>query len=300
MTTQRPDDTGEPLDREQLLSSRVSILSKLLDRRLARLVGDTCGLAVAEYRVLAQVLVHPQSTVRAIAARTYVDKAQVSRAVAVLADQGLIERSVAAADRRSPVFAATPAGQQLVREITPMLRQQEDELVAGLDGTELATVLAAMDKFIAQVAPPPEHRAEQTVAQRRQAIRAARAVSAAAPSPRRRRVRCRLSRCSINVDESPLSLTSRRRRGSIESSGGSPMPYYRQVGEVPGKRHTQLRIDGALAYEELIGEEGFSSDSALLYHRLHPLGGHRQHRVEPRRPVAHGQPPAQGAAPAAA
>jgi homogentisate 1,2-dioxygenase len=44
--------------------------------------------------------------------------------------------------------------------------------------------------------------------------------------------------------------------------------YYRQVGEVPTKRHIQLRDeDGRLRYEELMGEEGFSSDSSLLYHR---------------------------------
>ncbi len=46
------------------------------------------------------------------------------------------------------------------------------------------------------------------------------------------------------------------------------MPYYRQVGMVPRQRHTQLRDDdGRLFYEELMGEEGFSSDSSLLYHR---------------------------------
>ncbi|MGZ4534225.1 MAG: homogentisate 1,2-dioxygenase domain-containing protein [Nocardioidaceae bacterium] len=46
------------------------------------------------------------------------------------------------------------------------------------------------------------------------------------------------------------------------------MAYYRQVGEVPPKRHTQFRDgDGRLRYEELMGEEGFSSDSSLLYHR---------------------------------
>ena len=44
--------------------------------------------------------------------------------------------------------------------------------------------------------------------------------------------------------------------------------YYRQVGEVPPKRHTAFRDEhGALRYEELMGEEGFSSDSSLLYHR---------------------------------
>ncbi|MET1058961.1 MAG: homogentisate 1,2-dioxygenase domain-containing protein [Nocardioides sp.] len=46
------------------------------------------------------------------------------------------------------------------------------------------------------------------------------------------------------------------------------MAYYRQQGTVPPKRHIQHRDpDGRLYYEELMGEEGFSSDSSLLYHR---------------------------------
>src|SRR6476660_5449533 len=46
------------------------------------------------------------------------------------------------------------------------------------------------------------------------------------------------------------------------------MSYYRSVGSVPPKRHTQHRDEnGHLYREELMGEEGFSSDSSLLYHR---------------------------------
>ncbi len=46
------------------------------------------------------------------------------------------------------------------------------------------------------------------------------------------------------------------------------MAYYRQAGNIPPKRHTQHRDpDGNLYYEELMGEEGFASDSSLLYHR---------------------------------
>src|SRR5436305_3480973 len=49
------------------------------------------------------------------------------------------------------------------------------------------------------------------------------------------------------------------------------MPYYRRVGAVPPKRHTQFRQpDGSLYAEELMGQEGFSSDSSLLYHRYPP------------------------------
>lgn len=49
------------------------------------------------------------------------------------------------------------------------------------------------------------------------------------------------------------------------------MPHYRVSGDVPPKRHTQHRgPDGELLFEELMGEEGFSSDSSLLYHRFIP------------------------------
>ena len=45
------------------------------------------------------------------------------------------------------------------------------------------------------------------------------------------------------------------------------MAHYQRVGNVPAKRHTQHRDGrGRLYYEELMGEEGFSSDSSLLYH----------------------------------
>ncbi|MDH6125637.1 homogentisate 1,2-dioxygenase [Kitasatospora sp. GP82] len=46
------------------------------------------------------------------------------------------------------------------------------------------------------------------------------------------------------------------------------MAHYRQLGSIPRKRHTQHRTpEGGLYYEELMGEEGFFSDSSLLYHK---------------------------------
>ena len=49
------------------------------------------------------------------------------------------------------------------------------------------------------------------------------------------------------------------------------MAHYRSVGDIPPKRHTQHRDPaGSLYREELMGEEGFSTDSSLLYHRGFP------------------------------
>jgi homogentisate 1,2-dioxygenase len=72
------------------------------------------------------------------------------------------------------------------------------------------------------------------------------------------------------------------------------MPYYRVTGNVPGKRHVRFaRPDGGLYSEELMGEEGFVSDSSLLYH-VHPptaivksegLGDARAAQTEPNHPL---------------
>jgi len=50
------------------------------------------------------------------------------------------------------------------------------------------------------------------------------------------------------------------------------VPYYRNVGDVPRKRHTLAKRPGGNGYlaEELIGQEGFAQESALLYHQRSP------------------------------
>jgi homogentisate 1,2-dioxygenase len=59
------------------------------------------------------------------------------------------------------------------------------------------------------------------------------------------------------------------------------MPFYRRVGDVPRKRHIRFpRADGGLHSEELMGVEGFSSDSALLYHRQPPTAIVKAEAVE--------------------
>ena len=49
------------------------------------------------------------------------------------------------------------------------------------------------------------------------------------------------------------------------------MPFYHSLGSIPNKRHTVFRKpDGGLYAEELMGHEGFTGTSALLYHVYPP------------------------------
>src|SRR5205809_132765 len=41
---------------------------------------------------------------------------------------------------------------------------------------------------------------------------------------------------------------------------------YAQLGDVPAKRHVQVRRDGRLLVEEVLGFEGFSGNESILYH----------------------------------
>ena len=48
------------------------------------------------------------------------------------------------------------------------------------------------------------------------------------------------------------------------------MPIYQRRGEVPPKRHTQLRKGNLLLTEEVFGLEGFSGNESILYHLTSP------------------------------
>ncbi len=49
------------------------------------------------------------------------------------------------------------------------------------------------------------------------------------------------------------------------------MPYYKTLGTIPHKRHTQFRAPGGRLYsEQLFSTEGFSNDYSLLYHLSPP------------------------------
>jgi len=72
------------------------------------------------------------------------------------------------------------------------------------------------------------------------------------------------------------------------------MPNYRCVGEVPAKRHTVVpRDDGRYLFEELMGSDGFSGESALMYHRNSPSALVEIEAIEAPRPALRADAPLQ-------
>lgn len=143
---------------DALLTYRVCMLAKMMDRASAAELA-AYRLGVAEWRVLAQLSAISPATVRGLAARLRVDRAEVSRAAAALAARRLVRRERDPADARSALFRPTEAGRALYREAMPSRIALNARLLAALAPEEAAVLGRAVEKLTALL-----ERAERVVA----------------------------------------------------------------------------------------------------------------------------------------
>lgn len=116
---------------EDFLSYRLSVVSRLINRRSTRYFNEQFDLTLAEWRALAQIAAGTNKTAKSIAEHTYADKGQVSRAVAGLQKKGLVRSKPNPADKRSVELYLTKKGTAIHAKIMPM-RAEENELIAAI------------------------------------------------------------------------------------------------------------------------------------------------------------------------
>jgi DNA-binding MarR family transcriptional regulator len=118
------------------LPLKLLLVAKLIDLHVGRLLDEHSGLSVAEWRVVAQLGVLHNASVREMARQACVDPAEVSRSIASLEKRGFVERHVNARDRRSPRFSLTSAGKTHLAGFRPHWRRFQKALAAKLTASE--------------------------------------------------------------------------------------------------------------------------------------------------------------------
>lgn len=116
---------------------RVVLAARLFDRRIIEILEDGGKLTLPQWRVIAQLGLIATGTVRSLADGAAVDRAEVSRAIQELIRLGFVERTENAADKRSPTFALTAAGQKNFSAIRKPIGKFILKLVDGLDTKDL-------------------------------------------------------------------------------------------------------------------------------------------------------------------
>jgi len=136
---------------KDFLTFRINLLYRLLDRQFKKMLARNYHLSLAEWRVLGQLATNSPTTVREIAAITYMAKSQISRAAASLVRSGYALRSKDAADERSAVFAITKEGQKKYQSVIRMSRERQQRLIAQLEPHERPVVFRAVERLIEYV-----------------------------------------------------------------------------------------------------------------------------------------------------
>ena len=84
------------------------------------------------------------ASIRDIAAGTELDKAQITRAVALLTKRGLAIHAVDGRDRRLRVVKLTPAGRALIAKSAPFAIARQTRMERALTAAELRTLWKAL------------------------------------------------------------------------------------------------------------------------------------------------------------
>lgn len=118
------------------LPFRLLIMAKMLDRLASATILKGEHLTLAEWRVMANLLRTGESTVNALAAATYVDRAEVSRASRSLEKHGLVERGSHPSSKAKRLLRLTGTGREMAVRIGGQRRLFYDYLLDGLSEEE--------------------------------------------------------------------------------------------------------------------------------------------------------------------
>jgi DNA-binding MarR family transcriptional regulator len=141
-------DSEQVLLLESFLPYRLNRLADAVSREFSKIYRDRHGLTRPEWRTLAGLGQHGTMTATAIGEQSAMHKTKVSRAVAELERRKWLVRTRDPADRRVERLTLTKAGEAVYRELVPLAKAYEAELLGRISRqsqTDLASGINAIE-----------------------------------------------------------------------------------------------------------------------------------------------------------
>lgn len=127
---------------------RMLSATALIERRTRRRMRETFGITLPRFDLLAQLHRAPEGlTMGELSRRLMVTGGNVTGLTERLVREGLIERRPSSYDRRVQIVRLTPAGERLLASILPVHHAWVQEAFAALDGAEMNTLIALLDRL---------------------------------------------------------------------------------------------------------------------------------------------------------
>ena len=139
----------EPQCHDDLVNFRIKRLLMLGSAPAVRICEGEFGLPRFEWRLLAALVEHGETSPTQLAAAAGVERARASRALSSLAEKRLIVRLAHPTDMRRATVRATGDGVRLYRRLFPRLAEVNVRLLAALDDQELDALECCLRKLTA-------------------------------------------------------------------------------------------------------------------------------------------------------
>jgi DNA-binding MarR family transcriptional regulator len=151
--------SGSGLNVEDFLTFRMNRLSNALRTNLTKAYLEDFGLSLPEWRLLALVARFSPLRFSEVTNRSAMDKGQVSRTLRVMAKRGLTKMKIirergsrSAEALAAPVMVSiTAKGRQLYREVLPVARKRQAEVLMTLSEADRYALYATLDKLFQTV-----------------------------------------------------------------------------------------------------------------------------------------------------
>lgn len=138
---------GERLELDGFIPYRLSVMQQEVSRAISAVYADKYGLMRYDWRVMAALGDDQPLSANQVCERTNMDKVQVSRAIARLKENGLVDQDQDVLDRRRSRLRLTRRGQAMYRDIVPAALAREAELLAVFSVVELQQLERLVEKL---------------------------------------------------------------------------------------------------------------------------------------------------------
>jgi DNA-binding MarR family transcriptional regulator len=132
------------LSLEEFLPYRLNRLADAVSRDFARIYRDRHGMTRPEWRLLATLGQFGRVTAKSVGEHSAMHKTKVSRAVRALEERRWLVRNIDPDDRRVEQLELTQAGRKVYRELVPLAKSFEAQLLARMDGEDAETLLVGL------------------------------------------------------------------------------------------------------------------------------------------------------------
>lgn len=177
---------GPVLDLERYVPGLLTFVANKLSRSANAAYQRDFGVSVTEWRVLSQLAIEPAIAASRICQVIGFDKGPISRTLAEMENDGLIETEADPADARRRLISLTGAGRELHDRIIQVALAREERLLACLAGPERELLIGLLNRLHANlpaVTSMPPSQTSDAAGRRSPAARVRRSIPASSDPP---------------------------------------------------------------------------------------------------------------------